>query len=334
MADKRSNTILARSNQNSSFDYSKSARTDRSVSLARKKKHIRGPPIFDNFCCHCSLCKNFYRKSVPENLARLIVVPSLNRTEQTLSIRNQKLPLQTVHQVWVRLGDRVLVKGNLTGTVKYIGPLDHEVIAPKTYIGVQLDEPVGLHNGIYKDKRYFTTPRGHGIMVKYEEVRKIKPPTKRPPLTGNTMFPSYDETKARRRSHSVGEVNIETIELRPMGHGRASTAVPSRRVQRIRLVDPKDQDAKRKNLHSHRVGDLSPKQVRRIAKWKEEFGNDEKAEKMSETLKKLYVARDKGKVEMKKEQEEEKALEKEREKQKAKEKPKTVIYVHDSEDDT
>lgn len=41
----------------------------------------------------------------------------------------------------VRIGDRVMVQGLFTGTVKYVGDLDSQYIDDKTFIGVKLDEP-------------------------------------------------------------------------------------------------------------------------------------------------------------------------------------------------
>ena len=41
----------------------------------------------------------------------------------------------------IRLGDRVLVQGLFTGTVKYVGDLDSSYVNDQTYIGVKLDEP-------------------------------------------------------------------------------------------------------------------------------------------------------------------------------------------------
>lgn len=41
----------------------------------------------------------------------------------------------------IRIGDRVLVQGLFTGTVKYVGDLDSTYINDQTFIGVKLDEP-------------------------------------------------------------------------------------------------------------------------------------------------------------------------------------------------
>jgi dynactin complex subunit len=55
------------------------------------------------------------------------------------------------------------------------------------------------HNGVFNGKRYFHCPRGHGAMVKYSDVKQCTVLEKRPPLTGNYMFPSFKEIQQQRR---------------------------------------------------------------------------------------------------------------------------------------
>ena len=64
------------------------------------------------------------------------------------------------------------------------------------YSFTTVDSP---HNGMYKGRRYFHCPRGHGAMVKYSQVTRINPPEKRPPMSGNEMFPSWSEVQKRRK---------------------------------------------------------------------------------------------------------------------------------------
>ncbi|XP_070575382.1 dynactin subunit 1-like isoform X2 [Ptychodera flava] len=312
MADKRSNSTDTGNTVNVIRPWTTNTRNcrylptlDRRLHSERKiKKHGKEAVIVDDFCCRCSLCRNFYRSDVSDDLAKLIVVPPSKKKDGTFTLKKQKLPLRRIHTVWINIGDRVLVKEQYTGTVKFIGPLDDDLIAPDIYVGVQTDDCVGLHNGIYKGKRYFTAPRRHGMMVKYKDVKKIRPPTKRPPVSGNSMFPSYDSLRGQR-SRSASEpssgASADTVEVRFNNYGRSSTA-PTSRLQRVHIVEPKDpqQDAKRRIQQGHRKGELSPKQVRKIAKWREEFGNDDRASKMAETLKKLYLAQEKGKEELRK----------------------------------
>ena len=55
------------------------------------------------------------------------------------------------------------------------------------------------HNGVYKGKRYFHCPRGHGAFVHYHQVVRINPPEKRPPVRGNTMYPAYHDLRQKRK---------------------------------------------------------------------------------------------------------------------------------------
>lgn len=59
-----------------------------------------------------------------------------------------------------------------------------------------------VHNGLYKGKRYFHCAPGHGAMVKYNEVKPIKTPSKTPPVKNNYMFPSWEEVKTRRKQRN------------------------------------------------------------------------------------------------------------------------------------
>ena len=102
----------------------------------------------------------------------------------------------------IRIGDRVLVQGLFTGTVKYVGDLDSNYIDDQTYIGVKLDEPgrytkavvmsvvslgstdlyyilyiiiVGKSDGVYEGKRFFECPNMHGIIVPIHHIHLLVP---------------------------------------------------------------------------------------------------------------------------------------------------------------
>ncbi|OQR74752.1 hypothetical protein BIW11_08866 [Tropilaelaps mercedesae] len=59
-------------------------------------------------------------------------------------------------------GVRVVVKGAKMGTIRYVGEIR---FAPGTWCGVELDEPVGRHNGEKYGVRYFYCRNNHGIYV-------------------------------------------------------------------------------------------------------------------------------------------------------------------------
>ncbi|XP_033109560.1 uncharacterized protein LOC117110835 [Anneissia japonica] len=89
-----------------------------------------------------------------------------------------------------------------------------------------------MHAGVVSGKRYFETPKGRGIMVKYHEVRKIKPPDKRPPLTGNEMFPSYNPKHYRKFGARRSAKSSRSI------HKRAQTAPPIGRKSSEKKTSP------------------------------------------------------------------------------------------------
>eukprot|EP00057_Strongylocentrotus_purpuratus_P015574 XP_011670048.1 PREDICTED: uncharacterized protein LOC100890728 [Strongylocentrotus purpuratus] len=169
----------------------------------KKPSHNANPSYHSGFFCHCSSCRSFHRLFV-KDIDVVSKVCATARNKSSLQLSNEafldrfKETQLNAKPKWIKLGDRVTARGTHTGIVKYIGPLDDRVISPPTYVGIQLDEPVGLHCGIVNGKRYFETPKGRGLMVKYEEVSKRKPAEKCPPIQGNTMFPSYEPGKYTR----------------------------------------------------------------------------------------------------------------------------------------
>ena len=73
-----------------------------------------------------------------------------------------------------------------------------------------------VHNGLYKGKRYFHCAPGHGAMVKYNEVKPIKTPSKTPPVKNNYMFPSWEEVKTRRKQRNEKWV-LQKLSQWPLG---------------------------------------------------------------------------------------------------------------------
>lgn len=64
------------------------------------------------------------------------------------------------------IGDHVVVRSHLTGTVKYIGPVNGE----ESCIGLHLDSPVGNHSGSLDGVHYFSCPPNYGVFVHIEDV--------------------------------------------------------------------------------------------------------------------------------------------------------------------
>ena len=69
----------------------------------------------------------------------------------------------------LQVGQRVKVQGKTsTGTIRFVGPTDFK---DGTWIGVEMDEPEGRHNGTVEGRAYFTCANAHGVMVLPEKVR-------------------------------------------------------------------------------------------------------------------------------------------------------------------
>ncbi|XP_032899625.1 uncharacterized protein LOC116987578 isoform X2 [Amblyraja radiata] len=76
--------------------------------------------------------------------------------------RRQKLPIS--------VNDYVIVNGNKSGTARYVGHLDNSGMANAVFVGVELDEPSGKHDGIFEGKRYFQCYENFAIFVPVHEI--------------------------------------------------------------------------------------------------------------------------------------------------------------------
>ncbi|KAH9489595.1 hypothetical protein Btru_036453 [Bulinus truncatus] len=79
-------------------------------------------------------------------------------------------------KVIVQLGDHVVVKGEKTGHIRYIGHLDKIGQPNMVFVGLELDAPVGRHDGYFNKKRYFFCQKDHGILLPLHDVIcKVEP---------------------------------------------------------------------------------------------------------------------------------------------------------------
>ncbi|KAJ8019510.1 CAP-Gly domain-containing linker protein 2 [Holothuria leucospilota] len=72
----------------------------------------------------------------------------------------------------IHLEDRVMVKGDRTGTVRYIGPLKH-LNPTLVFVGVHLDSAAGRHDGYIHGYRYFECPKDHGVFIPVKDVQTV-----------------------------------------------------------------------------------------------------------------------------------------------------------------
>ncbi|XP_062518649.1 uncharacterized protein LOC134193824 [Corticium candelabrum] len=125
------------------------------------------PPAL--FGCSCSVCRSIQsmRATSTANDARSklqMMIYSSHRGGEVVPITRGG------QQIFI--GDRVIVRGERTGTVKYIGKLEG-VRLPYTnhiFLGLQLDQPTGHHDGIFQGHRYFTSAPRHGAFVNVKDV--------------------------------------------------------------------------------------------------------------------------------------------------------------------
>lgn len=272
-------------------------------------------PESDPFLCTCGPCKRFWRDTFSEG-GDLLREPTVCRSRETAVL--------SAGSKVVKVGDRLIVHGhfpggctNKLGTVKWVGVLNEDSIAPELYVGVRLDDNVNsTHNGVYNGKRYFHVPRGHGAMVKYSEVTPIRAPEKRPPLIGNYMFPSWEEVKQRRKERnqklqtiyaSAGMSGSQYIEpyaspKLPAVNSRTQSATKSLKHEPIiHISDPHDialKDMERKTqMIKKRTAVLKEDQEHQeMERLRQHFGGRPEADRLAMTLKKLKSAYKEGKA--------------------------------------
>ncbi|CAJ0565348.1 unnamed protein product, partial [Mesorhabditis spiculigera] len=81
-------------------------------------------------------------------------------------------------------------KGQCAGVIKFIGKTS---FAPGQWIGIQLDDDCGRHNGTVLGVRYFSARPGRGIFIKPENAALDVPVTTQPPLLlPNEVAPEKD----------------------------------------------------------------------------------------------------------------------------------------------
>lgn len=275
--------------------------------------------------CTCAPCKSFWKKAFLEG-GNSITMLSSDRAINSAALGTQEGLLKK--------GDRVLIDGStigfnttkpFQGVVQYVGLADDHMIAPEMCVGVSLHENIySVHNGIYKGKRYFACPRGHGAMVHYSDVTPLKAIPKTRSVQGNSMFPSFEEVKKRRKERhekikEAEEKMRKEHELRQRAQMEryARSAPPPRisprptKASRLRRKDSnysifhqvqdeddiayKDHLAKEKHKQAKKLdaASLEELQFRQI---KKTFGGGEKAGRMAETLKRLQRAYEEGRV--------------------------------------
>lgn len=82
----------------------------------------------------------------------------------------------------ISLGHHIITKDDLTGYVRYMGHMNGK--PDEVIVGIELDEPVGKHDGSQHGKRYFTCRKNHGIFMPLDDITSIIEERESPDLLG------------------------------------------------------------------------------------------------------------------------------------------------------
>ncbi|XP_045623187.2 CAP-Gly domain-containing linker protein 3 isoform X1 [Procambarus clarkii] len=124
----------------------------------------------------------------------------------------------------LKLGDRVLISGVKTGTLRFVGTTE---FATGLWAGVELETPSGRHNGTVKGVMYFRCAKSYGIFVPMNRLTKI------PNVSCGRQGRSTSVSQ-RQRSRTTSRRSVSLPPGR-VNHGRVDVSrVSSRVAQDIR----------------------------------------------------------------------------------------------------
>ncbi|EDQ86800.1 uncharacterized protein MONBRDRAFT_27930 [Monosiga brevicollis MX1] len=108
-------------------------------------------------------------RRTPIQLARIMATSSPDPLASRLTTGRYEEVQAELDQASVEVGDRVRVTTNdATGLVRFVGPVHFR--ANVELVGVQLDAPVGKHNGTVHGQEYFRCKPNHGVLVAPDKV--------------------------------------------------------------------------------------------------------------------------------------------------------------------
>ena len=205
----------------------------------KRARHMDIPPPVDG--CQCSVCKTV------QGLGSAVLIP--------VGLES----IQSGQQVM--LGDRVIVRGQRPGTVRYLGRLEgHRTeIDNEVFAGVQLDHPAGVHNGTFNGKRYFSCPAKHGVFLPLRDVvcvtsRAAVPLSSSLALRNVQRRQEADEKAKRQQSMERTQIRKELKELmekhRTLDTNVLSLETPGGRKERVRSPEAGRREAEIKEMES------------------------------------------------------------------------------------
>lgn len=93
-------------------------------------------------------------------------------TTQTNSLEKLEITFEDVEPkelAWLKVGGRVTVGSNKSGTVRYIGPTH---FSEGIWVGVELDTPSGKNDGSVEGHQYFRCNPGYGVIVRPDRLTR------------------------------------------------------------------------------------------------------------------------------------------------------------------
>ncbi|XP_077869196.1 uncharacterized protein LOC144360308 [Saccoglossus kowalevskii] len=142
--------------------------------------------------CKCTTCN-----TLDENGYKRVSLNILMERNSVLNHRKQP----------IELDDHVVVRGERTGHARYIGHLDNVGTTHVVYVGLQLDAPVGRHDGFLNGKRYFWCHRNHGVFLPMQDIicvlnKKVCTQMSQRPKTGVIRRASEDSMNSSKTVNS------------------------------------------------------------------------------------------------------------------------------------
>jgi len=121
----------------------------------------------------------------------------------------------------IKVGDRVNVKDlvandgtnktrSCLGTVRFVGSVDF-VKGDNKWFGIELDEPLGRHDGTVEEIRYFAAADDHGVFVTDARLIKLH---NQPPKPGKTISDEHESQTFSMNYHTL-EDSLETTPTLP-----------------------------------------------------------------------------------------------------------------------
>eukprot|EP01083_Nonionella_stella_P074515 202177_1 len=148
-----------------------------------------------------------------------------------------KPPLPPVDTV--NIGDQIELTNGRLGTVRYVGNIE---IKKGIWVGVELNDPSGNHDGALKGKRYFKTEPHHATFVKYKKIKRI-------------IKPDKEQTKSTHSSPLHIDINSDSdtrsspVMINP--NKKRDTQQPTKRKSRKRSYFDSDDDPNDKNTNQN-----------------------------------------------------------------------------------